>query len=58
METIQGIIGWVVINQGALVEGAWWVLVGLGTLAALTPTESDDRMIGRLKNLLGKLRRK
>ncbi len=57
MELAQAIFGWVIANQVALVEASWWILTGASMLAALTPTDADDKAIGRIKNLVGKLRK-
>ncbi|MGO1121208.1 hypothetical protein ACTL6U_21130 [Rhodovibrionaceae bacterium A322] len=38
-----------------VLEAAWWIVTGLVLLAALTPTQEDDQILGRLKNLLSRL---
>tara|TARA_R110002072_G_scaffold272718_1_gene432893 strand:+ start:257 stop:421 length:165 start_codon:yes stop_codon:yes gene_type:complete len=43
------------ISLDSVLEAGWWIATGLALLAALTPTQQDDKILGRAKNLLARL---
>lgn len=51
---MEGILGWVMGHGNDLINIAWGVVtVGLA-IAALTPTQADDDILARFKNIFEK----
>ena len=50
METLQAMF----VESATVIAAASLIVNGLLTLAAFTPTDKDDKVLGRIKNVLDK----
>lgn len=48
---------WILANGSTLLEILNYVVIIAGLVAAITPTQNDDGVVDRIKNLLGKFRK-
>ncbi|HDL19934.1 MAG TPA: hypothetical protein ENH30_01515 [Nitrospirae bacterium] len=52
METISGVVMWVIENGAQIVSGALMIVGGASLIAKLTPTKADDRIINKILGFL------